>query len=104
MPRITPSRVAAMLRVGDCEHRRRRRVFGRQRLRQAEVENLDGAVVREHDIRGLEVAVHDAVLVRCLERVGDLPRDGQRLVDGQRAAGDPVGEGLSFDELERRAR
>jgi hypothetical protein len=34
--------------------------------------------------------VDDPLLVRRLERVGDLPRDGQCLVDRQRAARDSL--------------
>ena len=41
----------------------------------------------------------DALLVRSLERVGDLAGDRQRLVDRERAGRDPVGERRPFDEL-----
>ena len=34
----------------------------------------------------------DALLVRRLERLGDLPRDRQRLVERDRAARDAIGE------------
>ena len=54
-------------------------------LGQAEVEHLDGAVRRELDVGRLQVAVDDAALVRGLERLGDLPRDRQRLVERERA-------------------
>ena len=35
-------------------------------------------------VRRLEIAMHDALLVRGLERVGDLARDGQRVAERQR--------------------
>ena len=42
----------------------------------------------------------DALLVRRLERVTDLPGDGQSLVDRHRPDPEPFGERLPFDELE----
>ena len=42
----------------------------------------------------------DALLVRRFERLRDLPRDRQRLVEGQRAARDPIGERVALDQLE----
>ena len=36
------------------------------------------------DVRRLQIAVDDPLLVRRLERLGDLPGDRQRLVDGNR--------------------
>ena len=53
----------------------------REGLGEAEVEHLDLAVRRDLDVGGLEVAVDDALLVGFLERLGDLLRDGERLVD-----------------------
>ena len=41
----------------------------------------------------------DALLVRGLERVGDLPRDRQRLVHRNGTARDARGEVLALDEL-----
>ena len=41
----------------------------------------------------------DALLVRRLERLGDLARDGDRLVDRHRPALQPLGEVLAEDEL-----
>ena len=42
----------------------------------------------------------DPLLVRFRERLGDLTRDHDRLVDGDRSALDSIGERPAFDELE----
>ncbi len=73
----------------------------REGLGEAEVEDLDLAVGRELDVGGLEVAVDDALAVGLLERLGDLPRDGERLVDGERAAREPLREVLARHQLHR---
>jgi hypothetical protein len=55
-------------------------------LRDAEVEDLHHLArrtVREEDVLGLEVAVHDPALVRGSERVADLERDLQRVDERQ---------------------
>ncbi len=41
----------------------------------------------------------DADLVRGLQRLGDLAREGQGLVEGNGAAGDPLREMLALDQL-----
>ena len=56
------------------------------RLGQAEVEDLDGAVRPHLDVRGLQIAVDDPLLVRSFERLRDLLRDGQGFVERQGAA------------------
>ena len=56
---------------------------GAAQLREAEVEQL-GAALRQHDVRGLQIAMRDPRAVRLVERVGDLDRDLQRLVERQR--------------------
>ena len=71
------------------------------RLGQAEVEYLHGAVGAHHDVGGLQVAVDDPPLVGGLERLDDLLRDGQRIVQRDRPAREPLGEVLPFDELHR---
>ena len=53
-------------------------------LRETEVEDLDRAVGRELDVRGFQIAMDDAALVRGFERVGDLSRDRQRFVQRNR--------------------
>ena len=42
----------------------------------------------------------DALLVRRFQRVGDLPRDGQRLTDRDVPPFEPIGERVAVDELE----
>ena len=58
------------------------RVAGRERVGlqpgQPEVEQLDVAVGPDHHVLGLDVAVHDLRGVGDGERLGDLPRDGER--------------------------
>ena len=51
------------------------------------------------DVGGLQIAMDDALLVRRFERLGDLLRDGQRLIDGNRPLRDAVGQRRSLDQL-----
>ena len=55
-------------------------------LGQAEVEDLDAAVIGEEDVVGLEVAVNDPLVVRRGEPVRDLSRVIDRLARRQRRA------------------
>ena len=59
-----------------------------QRLRQSEVQHLHRAVGAHLDVRGLEIAMNDPLLVGGLQGFGDLPRDRQRVVERERPAGD----------------
>src|SRR4029453_11758856 len=68
-------------------------------LGQPEVQYLRRAVRANLDVRGLQVAMDDSLLVRRLERLGDLLGPRQRLVDGNRPLRDPIGERRAFDEL-----
>ncbi len=70
-------------------------------LRRIEVEDLDRAVPGELEVRGLEVAMDDALLMRGLQAFGNLLRDGNSFVDGDRAARQPLGEVFAFDQLQR---
>ena len=46
---------------------------------------LRRALLVDEDVLGLDVAVHDAAVVRGAERAGDLDRVGDRLGDRQAA-------------------
>src|SRR5208337_1713211 len=48
-----------------------------QQLRQAKVENLDHALVGEKDVGGLDIAMDDPLLVRCLQALAHLDSDVQ---------------------------
>ena len=87
-------------------HAQRRRVGqfrrcgrGFHRLGQPEVEHLHGAVRPHFDVRGLEIAMNDALLVRRFERLGDLPGDLQPLVDRDWPSRNPLRQVLAFDEF-----
>ena len=69
------------------------------RLGEAEVQDLHGAVGPHLDVRGLQIAMDDALLVRGFERLGDLRRDRQRLIERDRATRDALREILALDEF-----
>ncbi len=91
-------------RVGDCERAgalpESGSVVPAPGLGEAEVEHLHLAVRRQLDVRGLEVAVDDTLLVGLLERLGHLLRNRKGLLHGHRPALQPLGEVLAFDQLE----
>ena len=67
--------------------------------REAEVEHLEHAVGPQHHVLGLEIAMHDAGVVRAQERRGELlaeRRDGGRR---QALAVDPRAQRLALDPL-----
>ena len=71
-----------------------------ERLRETEVEHLHRAVGPQLHIRGLEIAVDDPQLVGGFERFGDLPRNRERFLDGNRSECDAIGKRRPLDELE----
>ena len=73
--------VARIVSVGECADRRPPASLD-QRLGQAEIQHLHAPVGRDLDVRRLEIAMDDALFVRVLQRLGDLPRDRQRLSSG----------------------
>jgi hypothetical protein len=60
--------------LGQLFIRRRDR---RKLIGQAEIEHVYGAIGFDFDIAGLLVAMNDASLVRCLQRIGDLSSDDE---------------------------
>jgi hypothetical protein len=68
-------------------------------LCQAEVQHLHGAVGPDFDIARFEVAMNDALLVRGLERVGNLSGDGQGFVQGQRTLAEPLSQSRSLHQF-----
>ena len=88
-------------RIGDVDGRGTSRVHG---FREAEVEHLDGAVAAHLDVRGLQIAVDDPLLVRGFERVRDLPGDGQGFVERHGAARDTLRQIVTVDEFHHESR
>jgi len=70
------------------------------RFGKTEVEDLDLAVGCHANVRGLQIAVNDAALVRGLESLGDLSADADDLVHGDRPACQPGVQSLAVDEFE----
>ena len=73
-----------------------RRLHG---LRQAEVQDLHRAVGTHLDVRGFQIAMDDALLMRGFESLGDLLRDWQRLVDWDRALCKALRQVVTFDQF-----
>ena len=75
-----------------------------QRMGDPEVHHLDGARLRDHDVRGLHVAVDDALLMRVLERFQHAPGPGHGTVRAHGALGvqdlpqRPAGDELHHQE------
>ena len=61
-----------------------------ERLGQPEVEDFHCAVGPDLDVRRLEIAMDDALLVRGFKSFRDLFRDRQRFVDRDRPAFDAL--------------
>ena len=75
----------------------------RRQLREAEVEHLDLARRREHDVGRLDVAVDDPRRVRGRERARDVHRVAQRLVHRQRPLREQAVERAALHVLHRDA-
>ena len=72
------------------------------RSRDPEIHDQRAIVGRDHDVLGLQIAVHDPDLVRRLEAAGDLFRNRQRLRHGELPLPpQPVGEVFPLDEGHR---
>ena len=71
----------------------------RKRFRKPEVQYLRRAVGPDLDVRRLQVSMNDAFFMRRFEPVGDLDKQRDNLVDGNRALRDNLGERLALDQL-----
>src|SRR4051812_15179585 len=60
---------------------------------------LTVAIRTNFDVRRLQIAMNDALLVSGGERLGNLPRDGQRFGQRQWASRDPIRQRGALDEL-----
>ena len=70
-----------------------------ERLGEPEVEDLHPPVAGQEDVRGLEVAVDDALRVRRREPVADLAAQSRAPCARERAALQPVAQRLSLEQL-----
>ncbi len=70
-----------------------------ERLGEAEVEQLELAVLRQHDVGRLEIAMDDAAVVGRLEPLCHLQRQLQRLLERDRSLCEPGGEILPSDQF-----
>ena len=76
--------------------------LGLQHLCETKIDDLHEAVRRDLNVHGFQVAVDDT-LGGCFQCVGDLSGYPQRVVNGNRTAGDGVGERVAFNEFEHDA-
>ena len=74
-------------------------LLGLNQLCQPEVQDLDASILRDEEVLGLQVPVHDPLLVGGGEAVRDLDRVFDRLPLGQRAGGDPPPQRFPFEQL-----
>ena len=86
VPRITPAAVARPVSVGECVRDGEEPLVPSKILARPKSRSLTLPSRRHLDVGGLEIAVDDALLVRGLERLGDLPRDRERFIERNRSA------------------
>ena len=75
------------------------RRFRARQLGQSEVKNLHPAVAGEKKILRLQVAMHDALLVRRSKSLGHLDRVVDDSSHRQRAVAQPLAQGLAFQQF-----
>ena len=68
-------------------------------LARAEVQDFDDPVGSQLDVRGLEIAMNNPLLVSRFDRLGDLPRDRERLVERDRSLRDTIRERRALDQF-----
>ena len=90
---------AGVRQVPDRRHGARVAAERVEQLGEPEVDDLGVAVLGDHCVGRLQVAVDDAGLVRAGERFGHLDREVQRPDRTQRPAGDDLAERLAAQQL-----
>ena len=75
------------------------RAAGLVELGDAEIEHLDRAASRHEQVRGLDVAMHDALRVSGVERIGQLRAELEHFVERQPAARDAILQRLPVEQL-----
>ena len=93
--------------LGGRSRQRDRRRHGRadapgfrlERFGQPEVEHLHHAVKPHLDVGRFEIPMDHALLMRSFEGFGDLPGNGQRFINGDRALADPIRERRPFHQF-----
>ena len=73
-------------------------------LRQPEVEYLHLSVGRDFDVRGFQIAMDDATVVRRLDGLGNLRGDLECLLAGDGATRETIGKRLPFDQFQHEKR
>src|ERR1700687_937153 len=71
----------------------------RSKLRQAEIEDFGVALLGHEEVCWLDVSMDYPLGVCCPERLGNLNRKFQRLVERKRLAGNVVLQGLAVEKL-----
>ena len=80
-------------RAGDVSRRR-------HRLRETEIEHLHRTRRGQLDVGRLQIAVHDSLLVRGFERLGNLAADTERLIERKSSLGNAVRQCGPFNQFQ----
>jgi hypothetical protein len=91
--------IAGVVIVGDLDALADGASIGSIAFARPKVEDLDRAVGPYLDIRGLQIAVNDPLLVSGLQRLRNLLRDRQGFIEWNRAASYALREVIAFDEF-----
>jgi hypothetical protein len=73
--------------------------MGIERLGETKIEHFHDAIAAHFDVCGLQVAVHDTVVVRRRQRIGELRRDGHGFSERNRSLADPIRERRALDQF-----
>ena len=96
VPITTPSRVCASVGSAEFPESPPALIFARPKS-----STFTEPLAAHHDVRGLEVAVDDALVVGGRQRFGQCRADRHEAVDRHPALGDELVERLALDELHR---